>query len=408
MDIAALQEALRRFAAERQWAAFHTPKNLAMALIVEAAELAELFQWLTPDESLAAGRDAVLRERIGDEIADVLLYAVQLADHARVDVEQAVARKLVRNASKHPPARPGLPAGTRPTAEREVHVLVDWENVQPDEAEVRSLVPDATDLWLFHGPAQRGVGAGHGGFGERAVPVRISRSGKNALDFHLSFYMGYIAARHPDARFVVLSNDQGYGPMLDHARGLGFDVRLVGVERTRRTTRKATGVVAVKVPAAKPSAGARQAGARTAKAAPVAPKTARAAKAVKAAPAAAPAKAAKTATPAKKSATGRPAKTAARSTKAASATPTPPTEPIVSSPASASQAVSPEAIAQRVGEQLVAMPEGKRPTRRARLLGFIGSRLGATTSEAARLAVLEALLQRGVVSVDAQGGVRYG
>ncbi len=405
MDIAALQEALRRFAAERDWAPFHTPKNLATALVVEAAELAELFQWLTPDESLAAGRDAVLRERIGEEIADVLLYAVQLADHAGVDVEQAVARKLVRNASKHPPARPGLPMGTRPAAEREVHVLVDWENVQPGEAEVRSLVPDATDLWLFHGPAQRGVGADHGGFGERAVPVRISRSGKNALDFHLSFYMGYIAARHPDARFVVLSNDQGYAPMLEHARGLGFDVRLVGVERTRKTARKASHTVAEKAPASKRVASARPAKPSAAKAAPTATKTA---KAVQAAAAPVPAKAkakAKAATPAKKAAGGgRAAKTAAGSTKAAhAAAPAPPTPP---APAPAS-AVSPEAIARRVGEQLVAMPEGKRPTRRARLLGFIGSRLGETTSDAARLAVLEQLLRRGVVSVDPQGGVRY-
>jgi hypothetical protein len=102
------------------------------------------------------------------------------------------------------------------------HVLVDWENVQPDEAGCRGLVPDATDVWLFHGPNQKNVGRGYETFGERVIPVRISRTGKNALDFHLAFYMGYIAAKHPGSGLVVLSNDKGYGPMLDHAKELGF------------------------------------------------------------------------------------------------------------------------------------------------------------------------------------------
>ena len=60
---------------------FHTPKNLAMALLVEAAELAEIFQWLTPEQSQVAKADAVLRERVAHEGADVLLYLAQLADH---------------------------------------------------------------------------------------------------------------------------------------------------------------------------------------------------------------------------------------------------------------------------------------------------------------------------------------
>jgi len=102
------------------------------------------------------------------------------------------------------------------------HVLVDWENVQPNETECRALVPDATDVWLFHGPNQKNVGTGYASFGERATAVRIARTGKNALDFHLAFYMGYIAAKHPGSRLVVLSNDKGYGPMLEHAKELGF------------------------------------------------------------------------------------------------------------------------------------------------------------------------------------------
>ena len=85
-----LQARLRAFAAERQWQPFHTPKNLAMALMVEAAELTEIFQWMTPEQSLAVRDDPALTEPIADEVADVLLYLLQLADHAGVDLAQAV------------------------------------------------------------------------------------------------------------------------------------------------------------------------------------------------------------------------------------------------------------------------------------------------------------------------------
>lgn len=62
----------------------------------------------------------------------------------------------------------------------------------------------------------------------------VSRAGKNALDFYLSFYMGYITSRNPEARIVVIANDQGYGPMLDHAKELGFDARQVTARESRR------------------------------------------------------------------------------------------------------------------------------------------------------------------------------
>lgn len=74
MDLLALQNTLRQFAAERDWQPFHTPKNLAMALVVEAAELVELFQWLTPEQSASLSDDAVVHEKVGDKVADVLLY----------------------------------------------------------------------------------------------------------------------------------------------------------------------------------------------------------------------------------------------------------------------------------------------------------------------------------------------
>ncbi|MFN7857918.1 MAG: nucleotide pyrophosphohydrolase [Acidovorax sp.] len=102
MDLSALQQRLRSFAAERQWQPFHTPKNLAMALMVEAAELAEIFQWMTPEQSLAVRDDPALKEPIADEVADVLLYLLQLADHTGVDLHAAVESKLVKNAAKHP------------------------------------------------------------------------------------------------------------------------------------------------------------------------------------------------------------------------------------------------------------------------------------------------------------------
>ena len=102
LDVDALQARLRAFAAERQWQPFHTPKNLSTALMVEAAELAEIFQWMTPEQSLAVRGDPALREPIADEVADVLRYLLQLADHAGVDLAEAVEHKLAKNALKYP------------------------------------------------------------------------------------------------------------------------------------------------------------------------------------------------------------------------------------------------------------------------------------------------------------------
>ena len=106
MDIQVLQQKLRDFAAARRWQPFHTPKNLSTALLVEAAELAEIFQWMTAEESQAANLEPVMKERIADEVADVLLYLLQVADQCAIDIPAAVADKLVKNAIKHPePAR---------------------------------------------------------------------------------------------------------------------------------------------------------------------------------------------------------------------------------------------------------------------------------------------------------------
>lgn len=106
MDIEQLQQRLRDFAAERAWQPYLTPKNLAMAMVVEAAELVEIFQWMTPEESQAIKADPRKHEHLGEEIADVLLYLLQIADRSGVDVEAAVERKLAMNALKYPPGMP--------------------------------------------------------------------------------------------------------------------------------------------------------------------------------------------------------------------------------------------------------------------------------------------------------------
>ena len=99
-DLATLRDALRDFAAERDWRQFHTPKNLAMAMIVEAAELVEHFQWLTPEQSgdLPPGK----LQEVRDEVADTLIYLVELADALHIDLIAAARDKIAKNALKYP------------------------------------------------------------------------------------------------------------------------------------------------------------------------------------------------------------------------------------------------------------------------------------------------------------------
>ncbi len=98
-----LVDALRRFAAARDWEQFHSPKNLAAALCVEAAELLEPFQWLTEEQSRAL--PDVTREAVAGEMADVLLYLLQLADKLGVDLVQAAQRKMAINEARYPVER---------------------------------------------------------------------------------------------------------------------------------------------------------------------------------------------------------------------------------------------------------------------------------------------------------------
>jgi dCTP diphosphatase len=95
-----LRDRLREFARLRDWEQFHSPKNLAMALSVEAAELLEHFQWLTEEQSRSL--DARAQAEVQAEIADVLLYLVRLGDQLGIDPVAAAERKLIENAEKYP------------------------------------------------------------------------------------------------------------------------------------------------------------------------------------------------------------------------------------------------------------------------------------------------------------------
>jgi dCTP diphosphatase len=98
-----LRERLAAFAAERDWDQFHNPKNLAMALVGEAGELLEHFQWLTFEQSQNLSADT--RDEVALEAADVLLYLVRLCDKLGIDLAAAANRKLEINAGKYPAAK---------------------------------------------------------------------------------------------------------------------------------------------------------------------------------------------------------------------------------------------------------------------------------------------------------------
>ncbi|HTD07210.1 nucleotide pyrophosphohydrolase [Undibacterium sp.] len=101
IDNRALCEALKTFAAERDWEQFHTPKNLAASISIEAAELLELFQW-SRGQQWNEFQDAKLKSRAAEELADILLYLIRFADLAGIDLEQAARQKLLANADKYP------------------------------------------------------------------------------------------------------------------------------------------------------------------------------------------------------------------------------------------------------------------------------------------------------------------
>lgn len=413
MNLSELQADLRHFAAERDWQPFHTPKNLSTALMVEAAELAEIFQWMTPEASQLAHHDAGSKQRIGEEVADVLLYLLQVADHSEIDIAQAVRDKLARNAVKYPATRAVALVSPVRAVKPGTHVLLDYENVQPTEAELRALVPDASQVWVFHGPHQRQVEQRFASFGADVTAVPISKTGNNALDFHLSFYTGYIASRNQASAIVVVANDKGYGPMLEHAKAMGFAVRQQGHGKVKASTvvkpTPAAMASAPTKPAAKEVAAKKTVAKKAAAKRPVVkPVSAKKTTAKNTAGAAPPAKKApiRKATPVKQVAVkpstviapktvavSRPA--GAPALPAAAPASTPPSSPVVSAD-----------LLKRISDNLQKMGD-KRPGKPSSLRRALKSLLGAETGAESIEVALGKLIAAGVVAIDASSGVTY-
>lgn len=103
--VADLKRLVVRFAEERDWGRFHTPKNLAASVAIEAAELLERFQWSTPEESFAVKDDPEALNAVAEEIADVASYLLNLCDKLGVDFASAFAAKMRKNAEKYPAER---------------------------------------------------------------------------------------------------------------------------------------------------------------------------------------------------------------------------------------------------------------------------------------------------------------
>ena len=99
-DLESIRQYLRQYAKDRDWEKFHSPKNLAMALSVEASELVEIFQWLSEQE--ADNLSEASQAAAADEIADILLYLVRIADRLDIDIAQAVSIKTKKNEQKYP------------------------------------------------------------------------------------------------------------------------------------------------------------------------------------------------------------------------------------------------------------------------------------------------------------------
>ncbi|MEV7898948.1 nucleotide pyrophosphohydrolase [Streptomyces cyaneofuscatus] len=109
LDVAELQRRLAAFAAARDWGQYHTPKNLASALSVEASELVEIFQWLTPEQSARIMDEPEAAHRVADEVADVLAYLLQFCEVLGIDPLRALAAKLDRNEKRFPVPNPPEP-----------------------------------------------------------------------------------------------------------------------------------------------------------------------------------------------------------------------------------------------------------------------------------------------------------
>ncbi|HEL4236804.1 TPA: nucleotide pyrophosphohydrolase [Stenotrophomonas maltophilia] len=102
VEVRGAAQALREFAEARDWAQFHSPKNLVMALSGEVGELNEIFQWMTEADSFKAASSEATASAVRDEIADIALYLIRLSDVLGIDLNEAVSSKLTTNAAKYP------------------------------------------------------------------------------------------------------------------------------------------------------------------------------------------------------------------------------------------------------------------------------------------------------------------
>lgn len=327
---------------------------------------------------------------------DGLVGCCRFQGHCQIDVAQAVRGKLAKNAIKYPAKHVIARVSPTRASAPGTHVLLDYENVEPSEAELRALVPDVGQVWVFHGPHQHDVEKRLASFGTGATAVPISKTGKNALDFHLSFYMGYIASRIPESPMVVVANDKGYEPMLEHAKAMGFAVRRQSHGAMHAPAKKAATkkVAAKKAPAKKAAAKKAVAKKTVAAKQPAAKKVAaKAAPAKKAVPP-------KTPAPATKAVAKAPVPAAKAAVAAASA--------VVSEAAAKVAVLVPDSAAtvKKLTDSLRKMGD-KRPTKPASLWRSLKSFLGAGATEESVEVALARLIEEGVVKVDSVKGATY-
>ena len=101
MDIKKLQEQIKEFCKDRDWDQFHTPKNIAASISIEASELLQLFQW-AQGAKWSELQDKELKKEVEEELADVLIYLLRFSDLSGIDIEKVIEEKLIKNASKYP------------------------------------------------------------------------------------------------------------------------------------------------------------------------------------------------------------------------------------------------------------------------------------------------------------------
>lgn len=102
MQLQKLLSKAHAFREEREWKQYHSARNVALSVVLEAAELLEIFQWKTDSESEELSRDPATRQKIADELADILLYIMLMADDLDIDLVKAAEEKIEKNAAKYP------------------------------------------------------------------------------------------------------------------------------------------------------------------------------------------------------------------------------------------------------------------------------------------------------------------